>query len=265
MLRAICDDQKAMDHDFHALRYVLYGASGVAPAVLSRALDAFGCEFIQTYGCTEIAPMAVLQPEDHRPDEAPHLLRSGGRAPVGTQVRIVDEVGHDLPVGEAGEIVARSMSAVTEYWGQPELSRARGLGDWLRTGDAGYKDEHGYVYVLDRVDDIIVTGGENVSSREVETVLYEHPAVAEVAVIGVSDEEWGSRIHAVVVPAVKDISPETLRDYCRERLAGFKVPKTVALVDSLPMNSVGKLLKREIRRQIEEGTWNEGGRYDENG
>jgi acyl-CoA synthetase (AMP-forming)/AMP-acid ligase II len=254
MLRSIVDNPEAMRRDFTTLRMVLYGASSIAPAVLRRAMSAFQCEFVQTYGSTEVSPMTVLRIEDHSPTSPPHLLRSAGRDAIGSEVRITDEMGNDVPSGQIGEIVARGPVAAREYWQQPELSVTRGLGEWFKTGDAGYRDAQGYVYVLDRVDDIIITGAENVSSVEVESVLYDHPDVVEAAVVGIDDERWGQRIHAVIVPARSSLDPQELLAHCRSHLANYKVPKSIEFVEALPMNSLGKLLKREVRQRVNNST-----------
>jgi acyl-CoA synthetase (AMP-forming)/AMP-acid ligase II len=234
-----------------------YGASPIAPDVLRQAMEVFGCEFTQGYGCTEsCGGLTVLGPEDHRRALAghPELLASAGRPALGTEVRVVDDDGADLPTGEVGEIVARGPQLMTGYWNLPDATASALRGGWLHTGDAGTFDEDGYLYVRDRVKDMIVSGGENVYPAEVEHVLIEHPAVADVAVIGVPDERWGEAVKACVVAAPDaTIDPDDLVSFCRSRLAGFKTPKSVDLLDELPRNASMKVLKTELRAPYWEG------------
>jgi len=188
--------------EYGALRYIVYGASPISEATLRRAMEVFGCDFVQGYGMTETtAAVTYLLPADHHRAlrDKPELLLSAGRAMVGTEVRVVDANDQPVPLGEVGEIVARGPQMMRCYW-NPRRGVARALrGGWMHTGDAGRMDEEGYLYISDRVKDMIVSGGENVYPREVEEVLFQHPAVADVAVIGVPDDKWGESVKAIVV------------------------------------------------------------------
>jgi long-chain acyl-CoA synthetase len=240
------------DMDFPALRYVLYGASPISGEVLSQALRTFGCSFIQMYGLTETTGLiAMLMPEDHDPHgPTAHRLRSAGKPVTGVDVRIVSpETGEDVPPGEVGEIWCRTDQNMKGYWNKPdETARTITTDGWLKTGDAGYLDEDGYLYIHDRLKDMIISGGENVYPAEVESVLMGHPAVADVAVIGVPSDRWGETVKAMVVRAAGDgPTPEEVVAYARDRLAHYKCPTSVDFVDALPRNPAGKVLKRELR------------------
>ncbi|GAB3904750.1 hypothetical protein GCM10027612_73150 [Microbispora bryophytorum subsp. camponoti] len=196
------------------------------------------------YGQTEMAPVAVmLQPEDQI-----RKAGSAGQAALNVETRVVDADGNDVPPGEIGEIVHRSPHAILGYLDDPEKTAEAFRGGWFHSGDLGVMDEEGYLTVVDRIKDMIKTGGENVASREVEEVVYEHPAVAEVAVVGVRHPSWIEAVVAIIVtkPGTA-VTEEELRAHVRARLAAFKVPKAVAFVDALPKNPSGKILKRELR------------------
>ena len=244
--------------DFAALRYVIYGASPISREVLSRAMAAFGCDFVQMYGLTETTgAIAMLLPEDHVLD-GPHArrLQSAGRLIAGVEVRIVaPETSSDAAPGEVGEIWCRTDQNMKGYWRRPEeTALTLGADGWLRTGDAGYLDGDGYLYIHDRVKDMIISGGENIYPAEVENVLMSHPAVADVAVIGVPSETWGETVKAVVVRAAEeDPAPEAIIAWARDLLAHYKCPTSVDFLDVLPRNPSGKLLKRELRAPYWEG------------
>lgn len=251
MIQMLVDSPDTRDADLSSLTRVLYGASSISQAVLDRAARALpNARFTQAYGMTELAPVAtLLTAEDHR---APALSGSCGR-PISTlEVRIVDANDAEVPRGTVGEIVARGDQVMVGYWNQPELTAAALAGGWMHTGDAGYMTDDGYVFVVDRIKDMIVTGGENVYSAEVENALAQHPAVASCAVIGVPDEEWGERVHAVVVlqPGVESLQDVELREFCRERIANYKLPRSIDFVAALPVSGAGKILKRELRAAI---------------
>jgi acyl-CoA synthetase (AMP-forming)/AMP-acid ligase II len=233
------------------LRLIVYGASPIAEQTLRDALEVFKCDFLQGYGMTETtAAVTYLLPQDHRRALAgePQLLLAAGRAMLGTQVRIVDEHDRPVPNGTIGEIVARGPQLMRGYWNLEEASAQALRGGWMHTGDAGIMDEEGYVYVQDRVKDMIVSGGENVYPREVEEVLYQHPGVAEAAVIGVPSEQWGEEVKALVVrKAGSDVTADALVEFCKGRLGGYKRPRSVDFVDALPRNPSGKVLKKELR------------------
>jgi len=242
------------DTDFSSVRTIVYGASPITDDVLVRGLERFGCEFIQVYGLTETTG-SITQLDDHDPLHRPGLLRSCGKPYPWVEVRIVDKAGIEVPTGTVGELWTRSPQNMLGYWNNRDATAATITPDgWLKTGDAGYVDDEGYIYLHDRVKDMIVSGGENVSPAEVENVLMTHPTVGDVAVIGVPDERWGEAVKAVVVPAAGTSPTESeLIAYARERLAGFKLPKSVDFAEVLPRTPSGKLLKRTLREPYWEG------------
>ena len=233
---------------FEHLQMVLYGASPIAPDVLRRAIDVFGCAFLQFFGMTETAGCTMLRPADHDPEARPDLLASAGTDSISFETLVVDPDDVPCPPGAVGEIVTRGPALMDGYWGQPEATAQALRNGWMHTGDLGYRNEEGYLFVTDRLKDMIVTGGENVYPREVEDVLFAHPAIFEAAVIGLPDERWGERVHAVLVARPgHDMSEADVLAYCRGKLAGYKCPKTAELVSCLPKNVTGKVLKRELR------------------
>jgi acyl-CoA synthetase (AMP-forming)/AMP-acid ligase II len=249
MLRMVLDEPSFAARDLSSLRLVFYGGGPMPLAVLRRAIDAIGCGFTQGYGLTETIEATFLVAGDHALDGEPareRRLASAGREAVNAEVRVVDPLGDDLPPGEIGEILIRGPSVIREYWRAPELTAQTIRDGWFHTGDAGYRDEDGYLFVVDRLKDVIISGGENVYPKDVEEVLYAHPAVAEVAVIGTPDETWGEVVTAVVV-AREPVEPDALLEHCRARLAGYKRPRAVRFMDALPRNPSGKILKRELR------------------
>ena len=235
--------------DLSSLRLIVYGAAPIPAALLKQAMAVFPCGFQQVYGLTETTgAITLLPPEDHDPDDAKKLL-SCGYAQQGVELRIVGDDGKDLPAGQVGEIAVRSAQVMGGYWKLPEATARTIQGDWLFTGDAGYLDERGYLYIYDRVKDMIVSGGENIYPAEVESALFGHPAVADVAVIGVPDERWGEAVKAIVVKKQgAELTPGELIGWARERIAGYKLPKSVDFVEALPRNPTGKILKRELRK-----------------
>ena len=241
--------------DYSRLKYIIYGAAPIPLELLRQCIAMFGCEFIQAYGMTETTgTICMLPPEDHDPNGNVRM-RSAGKALPGVELKIVDEAGRDLPVGEVGEVVTRSSNNMLGYWKLPDATAKTVDSDgWIRTGDAGYMDEDGYLYIHDRVKDMIISGGENVYPAEVESAIYGHPDVLEVAVIGVPDEKWGEAVKAVCAPKPgASIDPESVIGWARERIAGFKVPKTVDLIDALPRNASGKILRKDLRAPYWEG------------
>jgi long-chain acyl-CoA synthetase len=240
------------ERDFSRLQFFLYGAAPISVQVLRDSIETFGCRFLQAYGLTETTgTVVILPPEDHDPNGPnTHRLRAAGKPIPGVELRIVDPAtGEDKSTGEVGEIWIRSVLVMKGYWNLPdETAKAVQPGGWFRTGDAGYLDADGYVYMHDRVKDMIVSGGENIYPAEVENVLMSHPAVADVAVIGVPSDRWGETPKALVVrKADVDVSEQELIDYSRERLAKYKCPTSVEWIDALPRNPSGKILKKDLR------------------
>ena len=211
----------------------------------------FKCDFIQAYGMTETtAVLTLLLAEDHRRalKDRPDLLLSAGRPVVGTEIKIVDDDDNLLPLGEIGEIAGRGPQLMAGYWNLPDESAHALRGGWMHTGDAGVVDEDGYVYVQDRVKDMIVSGGENVYPRVVEEVLFKHAAIADAAVIGVPHDQWGETVKAVVVLREGETATEEeIIEFCRDKLGGFERPTSVDFIAALPRNPTGKVLKRELR------------------
>jgi long-chain acyl-CoA synthetase len=242
---------QAQTNDFSSLKCIVYGASPISVEVLSKSIETFKCAFIQAYGMTETTGAIVtLMPEDHDP-KGPnaHRLRSAGKPISGVELRIVTPEGNDAEQGEVGEIWTRSGQNMKGYWNKPEETKKTVTDDgWLKTGDAGYLDADGYLYIHDRVKDMIVSGGENIYPAEVENVLMAHPDIADVAVIGVPDDKWGEAVKALVVKA-EGASPDAdaIIAWAKERLASYKCPKSVEWIDALPRNPSGKILKRELR------------------
>ncbi len=238
--------------DFSSLELIAYGASPISEAVLEGAIKAFKCPFMQVYGLTETTGVVtVLGPEDHDLSSANKgRLRSCGKPFTGIELRIVDsETSKDVPVGDVGEIWIRSRQIMKGYWNMPEeTAKSIVKGGWFRSGDAGYFDKDGYVYIFDRVKDMIVSGGENVYPAEIENALMAHPAIADVAIIGVPDDKWGEVPMALVVRKPDtQVTEQEIIAFARERLAGFKTPKSVGWVDALPRNPSGKILKKILR------------------
>ncbi|MGH3243739.1 MAG: long-chain-fatty-acid--CoA ligase [Spirillospora sp.] len=247
--------------DLSSLRIMLYGASPISEDVLRGAMRLLpGTDFMQVYGLTEVTGSIVMLPAaDHDPDGPnPHRLRAAGLPDPDCTLKIVDPATQEeLPTGEVGEILCRTPQNMKGYWDMPEATAvALSADNWFRTGDAGYLDEDGYLYIHDRVKDMIISGGENIYPAEVENVLMGHPAVADCAVIGVPDAKWGETPKAIVVltpDAAADVTDKDIIDFCRGRLAHFKCPTTIVRRDAIPRNLTGKILKRELRAPYWEG------------
>ncbi|WP_454752750.1 fatty acid--CoA ligase [Cupriavidus necator] len=254
-MQIVLRDPRARQVDYSRLKYLLYGAAPIPAALLREGIEVFGCGFVQQYGMTETTGTIVaLPPEDHTTEEVPRM-RAAGKPLPGVELKVVDYEGRQLAPGEVGEVVVRAQHNMAGYWKQPEeTARAIDAEGWLRTGDAGYMDAEGYLYIHDRVKDMIISGGENVYPAEVESAIYGHPQVADVAVIGVPDEKWGEAVKAIVVlkPGL-EADRDGIIAWTRQRLAGFKVPKSIDFVDALPRNPSGKLLRRKLREPFWEG------------
>ncbi len=254
MLLAWCDThpQVVAQLDLTSLKRIMYGASSITPALLDRACQTFqSASFTQGYGMTELSATACrLDPEHHSSvGQASGKMYSAGRATLCVEVRIVDENDNEVPNGTVGEIVVRGATVMLGYWNWPEATAEALRNGWMHTGDGAYMDDEGFVYIVDRLKDMIVSGGENVYSAEVESALSSHPAVAQCAVIGIPSDTWGESVHAVIVlkpDARTDL--EDLQRHCRERIAGYKCLRSVEFRDSLPLSGVGKVLKTELRK-----------------
>lgn len=237
--------------DFSSVDYIYYGTSPIPLELLRESIRVFGCGFVQSYGQTETSSaITALSPEDHTLEDVPHM-RSAGKALPGVELEIRDESDLRLPAGAIGEIVTRSSSNMAGYANMPADTAITVSADgWLRTGDAGYMDEQGFVYVKDRIKEMIITGGENVYPAEVENALYGHPSVADVAVIGVPSAKWGQAVHAVVVlrPGQHATHAELI-SWAREFIGGYKLPKSIDFMDALPRNGTGKVIKGELRKR----------------
>ncbi len=246
---------KAATADFSSVRILAYGASPIAETLVEQARSIFANAGLwHLYGLTEATGGGtILPPAMHAPELG--KLRSCGKAYPGFELRIVDALGEDVPTDEVGEIVLRSETLMKGYWNNPEATRATILaGGWLRTGDAAYMDVDGFVYVHDRVKDMIITGGENVFPAEVENALFSHLAIADAAVIGVPDPHWGEAVKAfAVLRPGHETTPAEIIAHARGRIAGFKVPKSIEFVEALPRNAAGKLLRRTLRAPYWEG------------
>ncbi len=241
------------ERDFSSFHIMSYGASPIAESLLLEAADIFGCKFTQVYGLTETTGGGTyMLPEAH--DPARGKLRSCGIPYPGTEIRCVDDNDQEVPQGEVGQIIIRSGFVMKGYWNRPEATEEAVKNGWFYTGDAGYFDEEGYLYIHDRVKDMIVSGGENVYPAEVENALFGHADIADVAVIGVPDEKWGEAVKAIVV-AKPGSSPnaDDIIAYSKTRIAGYKCPKSVDFTDALPRNPSGKVLRRQLREPYWEG------------
>jgi len=264
MLKRVIDDPDFDNYNLSSLKVITYGAAPMPFEVIKKAIDVFpGVMFINAFGQTETAStITTLGPEDHvitgtdeeKAKKLRRLQSSIGRPMEDVEVKIVDEQGNEVPLGEVGEILARGPRVMSGYWKDAEkTAKALTEDGWLRTSDKGYVDEEGYIYLAGRGDDMIIRAGENISPEEVEDILYAHPKIDEVAVIGVPDPEWGQEPKAVVVlKKGETATPEEIMEFCRQRLSSFKRPRYVAFVDELPRTSTGKVLKRVLREQYGE-------------
>ena len=242
---------RARETDFSFIQYIAYGAAPMPLALLRECIEVFGCGFVQMYGMTETAgAITALPPEDHDTEQGARLASVGKPLP-GVEMKAIGSDGRTLPPGEVGEIATRSAANMAGYYNLPgataETIDAEG---WLHTGDAGYLDADGYLFLKDRIKDMIISGGENVYPAEVENVVFGHPDVAEVAVIGVPDEKWGETVKAVVVLKA-GATPDAagIIAWARERIAAYKAPRSVEFITALPRNASGKILRRELRER----------------
>jgi acyl-CoA synthetase (AMP-forming)/AMP-acid ligase II len=254
MINAIVNWPGLAERNLSTLRHVLYGASPISKALLTQAREKLPCALQQGYGMTELSPVITLLPPEDHVLEGPtcHRIRAAGIPVANADVAIMDEQDREVPRGTIGEVCARGPLVMKGYWRKPEETARAVRNGYMHTGDLGYMDEDGYVYLVDRAKDMIVSGGENVYSVEVEAALYSHPAVLEAAVFGVPDTHLGEQVHAAVV--LKDgesVPPEDLVAHCRNAIAPYKCPKTISIhKEALPKSGAGKILKRELRAKF---------------
>jgi len=249
---------------FLNIRGIVYGASPISPTVLKKSMELFpNAVFGQLFGQTETGPaLTILDANDHKKaisdPKYEYLLRSAGKPLVNVIIKIIDEKGNELPPGQIGEIVAKTDTRIIEYWNKPEKTKETKRNGWVYTGDMGYLDEEGYLFVVDRRKDMIISGGENIYTKEVEDALQTHPAVLECAVIGIPDERWGEAVHAIVVlkkgyKKGVNVTAEELIDHVKDQIARYKAPKSITFKRTLPKSAQGKILKRELRKKYWEG------------
>ena len=254
MINMLVRHPQAASYDLSSLRRMMYGASPMPEAVIRRAMQLMPkVGFIQGYGQTEAAPiMTLLPPEQH---VAGDRMASVGLAVPTCEISIRDGDDNELPPGEVGEICGRGPNVMLGYWKQPELTRQTLRNGWLHSGDGGYMDEEGFVYIVDRMKDMIISGGENVYSAEVENALHQHAAVVECAVIGVPDEKWGERVHAIArLKPGEAVSAEALIAHCHQLIANYKCPRSLEFrQEPLPLSGAGKILKTDLRKPFWEG------------
>jgi len=237
--------------DFSSLRQVLYGASPIAEDTLKKAIDVMGCDFWQVYGLTETTGLGTtMRPEDHEPKRG--KLRSCGRAYPGIDIKIVDEKNNEVEDGEVGEILIKGQCVMKGYWNKEDATKESIVDEWFYTGDAGYFDDEKFLYIHDRVKDMIVSGGENVYPAEVENALMAHENISDAAVIGIPDDKWGEAVKGIVVTN-KELTGEEIIDFVKTKIAGYKCPKSIDFAKDLPRNPSGKILRRELRAPYWEG------------
>jgi acyl-CoA synthetase (AMP-forming)/AMP-acid ligase II len=258
MIRMLMMHPNLPTTNLSSLRHLIYGASPMPEALLREAMRAMpGCQFYQAYGQTELSPVAtVLGPEYHTFEGSnAGKLASAGRVSPCCEVQVVDPGGSEVPRGTVGEIRVRGLNSMLGYWNKPEETAATLRDGWVHTGDAGWMDNEGFLYVVDRVKDMIISGGENVYTAEVENACVGHPAVSQCAVIGIPDDDWGEAVHAIVI--LKDGQQVTAGDltaHCHRLIAGYKCPRSIEFrTEPFPLSGVGKVLKRELRKPYWEG------------
>jgi long-chain acyl-CoA synthetase len=253
MINVLLNHPEVNRYDVSSLRSLVYAASPMPVELLKQGLKKWGQIFLQGYGMTETAPiLTLLHKQDHILEGTPeqvHRLSSCGKQVLGVEVRVVNAGGEDVQPGEIGEIIARGPNVMLGYWRMPEATVAALKDGWMHTGDLATVDEEQYIYIIDRAKDMIISGGENIYSVEVEQALYRHPAVLEAAVISIPDDQWGEAVHAVIVcKPGRQVSSEGLLAYARTRIAGYKVPRSIEFrLEPLPKSGAGKILKRELR------------------
>ncbi len=258
MLQMVLQSDSLATSDVTSLELIAYGASPITEGVLRDAFDKFpNASFVQAFGQTELSPVATVLPTAYHTFEGPKAgkLRSAGRATRVCEIRIIGESGEPLPQGEIGQIAVKGPITMLGYWNKPDVTAETILDGWVMTGDAGYMDEEGFVFLMDRVKDMIVSGGENVYSAEVENALSQHPAVATSAVIGIPSEKWGESVHAIVILHPEaTVSVEELQKHCHDLIAGYKCPRSIDFrTEPFPLSGANKVLKTELRKPFWEG------------
>jgi len=243
----------AVTTDFSSLNFVLYGASPIADDTIIKAKEIMQCDLFQVYGLTETTgAITIMMPEDHDPQRG--KLRSCGKALKGVELKVVDEDGNDLKTGEIGEVISKSDLNMKGYWNKPDATKESIVDGWFYSGDAGYFDAEGYLFIHDRVKDMIVSGGENIYPAEVENALMSHDHILDAAVVGVPDDKWGESVKGfVVVGENSSLSEDEIIGYTRTQIAAYKCPKTIEFIKELPRNPSGKILRRELRDPYWEG------------
>lgn len=250
MLRLVLAEPGVTPADFATLRKIVYGGSPITETLLKEAIDICGADFAQIYGLTETGNTAVcLPPADHVPGSP--RLRAAGRPYPGVQVKVIDSAGEALPAGDIGEVCLHTPARMLEYWGNPEATARTLVDGWIHTGDAGHIDSDGYVYISDRIKDMIIVAGENIYPAEIENALTKHPAVAEAAVVGIPDDRFGEAVCAFVARRPEQqVEPKELIVFLKDYIAAFKIPSKFEFVDQVPRNPSGKILRRELRDQF---------------
>jgi acyl-CoA synthetase (AMP-forming)/AMP-acid ligase II len=248
MIRFMLSEPASRETDFSSVEVVLYGGSPMPRPILEKAVALFKCPFVQNYGLSETANMAIYMSASEHRDLSNPRLKAAGKPLRGVSVRIVDDKGRDLPPGKPGEIVFKTPTVMLEYWKLPKETAKTLVDGWLHTGDAGYLDEDGFVYVTDRIKDVIISAGENIYPAEIERVLAEHPDIDDIAVVAAPDDRWGEVPIAYVVRRPgSTLTKGDVLGYARKKIAAFKMPRTVEFIDKLPRNPGGKILKRVLR------------------
>lgn len=251
MINMLVNFPRVEDYDLSSLKRIWYGASPMPTEILKKSMEVMpGCRFAQSYGMTELSPIATILEEKYHQFENPSpRMRSVGRAVPSVEIRIVDEQGREVPRNTVGEVAVRGDNVMLGYWNRAEETANALQGGWMRTQDLGYMDEDGFIFLTDRMKDMIISGGENVYSAEVENVIYEYPAVESCAVIGIPDDQWGEKAHAVItLKAGHSATEAELIAFCKERLAGYKCPRSVRFQsEPLPLSGAGKILKSQLR------------------
>ncbi|MFB6819302.1 long-chain-fatty-acid--CoA ligase [Streptomyces sp. NPDC056347] len=250
MLQMMLDEPAATPRAFASLRKIAYGAAPISESLLLRSLEVFGCQLVQIYASTEAGSVAVcLPPRDHRPGSP--LLKAAGLPCPGNELKVIDDEGKELGPGQIGQVCVRTPARMIGYWNRPEATAAALVDGWLLMGDAGYLDEHGYLFLCDRINDTIIAAGQNIYPAEVEKQLGEHPDVVDAAVVGVPDARFGEAVHAaVVLREGARVRPRELLLFLRGRIADYKIPFAYHFLDDLPRNPSGKILRRTVREQL---------------